>query len=151
MFIFYVDGDACPVKEIIKKVVDRYQLETIIVSASPLKVKPPIKNVAVGNAFDGADDWIIERIQKFDLLATADIELAYRALKADAYAIDFKGTIFTDENIVDMMAKRNLMAVLRDTQFDHEKKLKKRTLKDSSVFANNLDNIIQKIKRKLKI
>lgn len=149
LFTFFVDGDACPVKDVIFTVVKRFQLNTILVSASPIKVQPFIKNHVVKSGFNSADDWIAEQIQKYDLLATADIELADRALKKNAFAIDFKGGIFDDDNIGRYKASRDLMGVLRDTKFDFEKKIKPRTTKDSSAFANGLNNIIQKIIRKI--
>lgn len=148
-FTFFVDGDACPVKDVIYVIVKRFQLNTILVSASPIKVQPFIKNHVVKAGFNSADDWIAEQINKNDLLATADIELADRALKKHAYAIDFKGGVFDDDNIGRYKASRDLMGVLRDTQFDFEKKIRPRTTKDSSEFANGLNNVIQKIIRKI--
>lgn len=145
----YVDGDACPVKDIVYKITERFQLVTIIVSASPIKVPLRVKNVVVKNGFNAADDWIAERIEKNDLLATADIELADRALKKGAFAVDFKGGVFNDDNICNYKASRDLMSSLRETQFDFEKKLKPRTTKNSSEFANEFNNVIQKIIRKL--
>lgn len=127
----------------------RFQLNTILVSASPIKVQPFIKNHVVKSGFNSADDWIAEQIKKNDLLATADIELADRALKKSAYAIDFRGGVFDDDNIGKYKASRDLMGVLRDTKFDFEKKIKPRTSKDSSEFANGLNNVIQKIIRNI--
>lgn len=112
-------------------------------------MQPFVKNHVVKSGFNSADDWIAEQIQKNDLLATADIELADRALKKNAYAIDFKGGVFDDDNIGRYKASRDLMGVLRDTQFDFEKKIKPRTNRDSSEFANGLNNIIQKIIRNI--
>jgi uncharacterized protein YaiI (UPF0178 family) len=129
--------------------VKRFQLNTVLVSASPIKVQPFIKNHVVKAGFNSADDWIAEQITKNDLLATADIELADRALKKNAFAIDFKGGVFDDDNIGRYKASRDLMGVLRDTQFDFEKKLRPRTSKDSSEFANGLNNLIQKIIRNI--
>lgn len=148
-FTVYVDGDACPVKDVIFKITLRFQLPTIVVSASSIKVPATVKNHVVKAAFNSADDWIAEKIVKNDLLATADIELADRALKKGAFAVDFKGGSFTDDNIGSYKASRDLMSSLRETQFDYEKKLKPRTTKNSSEFANHFNNVIQKIIRKL--
>ncbi len=148
-FTVYIDGDACPVKDIIYKITERFQLATIIVSASPIKVPGLVKNVVVRSGFNAADDWIAEQIIRNDLLATADIELADRALKKGAYAVDFKGGTFNDDNIGHYKASRDLMSSLRETQFDYEKKLKPRTTKNSSEFANEFNNVIQKIIRKI--
>lgn len=149
LFTVYIDGDACPVKDIIYKITERFQLTTIIVSASPIKVPTLVKNQVVKSGFNAADDWIAEQIIKNDLLATADIELADRALKKGAYAVDFKGGTFDDDNICHYKASRDLMSSLRETQFDYEKKLKPRTTKNSSEFANEFNNVIQKIIRRV--
>lgn len=114
-----------------------------------MKVPSYIKNVIVKSSFNSADDYIAEHIQTFDLLATADIELADRALKKNAFVIDFKGLEFTNDNIGDFKASRELMGILRDTAFEPEKRLKPRTVKDTSNFANQLNNLIQKIFRKV--
>jgi uncharacterized protein YaiI (UPF0178 family) len=82
-----------------------------------------VRNQVVKSAFNAADDWIAEQIIRNDLLATADIELADRALKKGAYAVDFKGGSFDDDNIGHYKASRDLMSSLRETQFDYEKNL----------------------------
>lgn len=123
-------------------------MTSVLVSANPLKVPPFISNVVVKSHFNSADDYIVEKIQENDLLTTADIELADRALKKKAFVMDFKGIEFTDDNIGSFKASRELMGILRDTPFESEKKIKPRTNKNTSDFANNLNNLIQKIIRK---
>lgn len=144
-FVIWMDGDGCPVKEIVFKVASRFEIMAYLVTAVPLPVKKPFENLVAGRAFNGADDLIIERMKVGDLVITGDIELASRALKADGFAIDFKGNEFHEGNIGEMMAKRELMATLWDTQFEPQRKGKKRQVKDDSVFSNELNNLIQKI------
>lgn len=144
-FEIWIDGDGCPVKELIFKVAARFELMAYLVTAVPLKVKSPFENLVAGKAFNGADDLIIERMKEGDLVITGDIEVADRALKMNCYALDFKGNEFHENNIGDMMGKRALMATLWDTQFEPTRKGKKRQGKDDSVFSNELNNLIQKI------
>jgi uncharacterized protein YaiI (UPF0178 family) len=67
----------------------------------------------VAGAFDAADDWIAERVARDDIVVTADIPLAARCLKAGARVLGPSGRSFTDDNIGDAVATRELMADLR--------------------------------------
>ena len=67
----------------------------------------------VTGAFDAADDWIAERVQRDDIVITADIPLASRCLKAGARVLGPTGKPFTDDNIGNALATRELMADLR--------------------------------------
>jgi uncharacterized protein len=49
-----------------------------------------------------------------DLVLTADIPLAARAIKAGARCLDFRGGEFTADRIGDALAARDLMRYLRD-------------------------------------
>ncbi len=111
----YVDADACPVKEEIYKVARRHRLEVTLVSNSwmrtPLDERIRLEKVAAGP--DVADDWIAERVEIGDIVITADILLAGRCLKRGARVIGPTGSPFTEENIGDAIATRELLADLR--------------------------------------
>ncbi len=101
----------------------------------------------VEGGFDVADDWIAEHVQPHDIVVTADILLANRCLKKDARVIGPTGKPFTDNNIGEAVATRDLLAVLRDTGkvTGGTPPLKKR---DRSRFLQQLDVVIQTIRRK---
>ncbi len=101
----------------------------------------------VAGGFDAADDWIAEHVQPHDIVVTADILLANRCLKKDARVIGPTGKPFTDNNIGDAIATRDLLAVLRETGevTGGPPPLKKR---DRSRFLQQLDVVIQTIRRK---
>jgi uncharacterized protein YaiI (UPF0178 family) len=101
----------------------------------------------VEGGFDAADDWIVEHVQPHDIVVTADILLASRCLKKDARVIGPTGKPFTDNNIGEVVATRDLLAVLRDAGkvTDGPPPLKKR---DRSRFLQQLDEVIQAIRRK---
>lgn len=67
----------------------------------------------VSGAFDAADDWIVERVTAGDIVITADILLADRCLKKGARVLGSTGKPFTDDNIGNALATRELMADLR--------------------------------------
>ena len=66
MLHIYIDADACPVKNEVYRVADRYQLEVTLVSNSKMRVPQSsrIKLEVVGDGFDEADDWIVEHVQE---------------------------------------------------------------------------------------
>jgi hypothetical protein len=109
--------------------------------------EPWIALEVVEGGFDAADDWIVEYVQPHDIVVTADILLANRCLKKDARVIGTTGKPFTDNNIGDAVATRDLLAVLRDTGkvTGGPPPLKKR---DRSRFLQQLDEVIQTIRRK---
>lgn len=148
MLNIYVDGDSCPVKEEILRVSMRHKLEVYFVSNkwTPQVMGPNVHKILVKAGADAADDWIAEHIAKDDIAITADILLAERCLKANAYVISPQGKNFNDDNIGITVAMRNLHTHLRETGeiFSYNASFSKQ---DRSRFLQNLELVIQKIKR----
>lgn len=113
----FVDADACPVKDEVYRVAERYGLHTYVVANAALRVPrtPAIELIVVEAGPDIADDWIAERAGPHDIVVTADIPLADRALKAGAQAIGPTGKPFTTDSIGMAIAKRGIMEHLRST------------------------------------
>jgi len=63
---------------------------------------------------DAADDWIVEHVQPHDIVITGDIPLASRCLKKGSSVIGLTGKLFTENNIGDAVAIRNLLSELRE-------------------------------------
>ncbi|MBL8574059.1 MAG: YaiI/YqxD family protein [Hyphomicrobiaceae bacterium] len=112
----YVDADACPVKDEIRRVVERHGITAHLVSNRGFKTgaHPLIRNVLVGDAFDAADNWIVAHLAPGDIVVTGDIQLADRCLKAGAQAIGHNGRPFTMNSIGAALAMRELSSQLRD-------------------------------------
>lgn len=113
--IIYIDADACPVKEETLRVAHRHKLRVAMVSDGGIRPNPhPLVDVViVAQGADAADDWIVERIGPGDICVTGDIPLADRCLKKGARAIRHNGELFTEANIGQQLAMRNLMTDLR--------------------------------------
>ena len=111
----YVDADACPVKAEVVKVAERHGLAVVFVANAWLTVPraPRVRVQVVSGAFDAADDWIAEQVHRDDVVVTADIPLAARCLKTGARVLGPSGKPFTDDNIGNALATRELMADLR--------------------------------------
>ena len=115
MTILYIDADACPVKEEVYRVAGRYGLDVFVVSNSWIRtpVDPRITAIVVEEGPDVADDWIAERAGRGDVVITADIPLAQRALDAGAQAVHPAGRPFTSDNIGGALASRAIGEHLR--------------------------------------
>jgi len=111
----YVDADACPVKGEVARVAERHGLAVTYVANAwmPTPRGPRIRMQVVTGAFDAADDWIAGQVVHSDVVITADIPLASRCLKKEARVLGPSGKPFTDDNIGDALATRELMSDLR--------------------------------------
>jgi uncharacterized protein YaiI (UPF0178 family) len=145
----FVDADACPVKDEVYRVAHRYRLGVTLVANSRMYVPPRegISLVVVKDGLDAADDWIVERVGEDDVVVTADIPLAARCLKKGARVLGTTGRPFTEDNIGEALATRDLLSGLRDagTMSGGPPAFEK---KDRSRFLQGLDEIIQGIKRR---
>ena len=115
MTSLYVDADACPVKDEVYRVADRYRLPVLVVSNSWIRVPAGgrVQSVVVEAGPDVADDWIAERAGPGDVVVTSDIPLASRVLAAGAQAIRPDGRAFTPDNIGASLASRAVGEHLR--------------------------------------
>ena len=110
-----VDADACPVKEEIYRVAERYGAHVRVVSNSAFRVpvSERVKRVVVSDGFDAADDWIAEAAGPRSVVITADILLAERCLKAGATVLRHDGKPFDAASIGSAIATRAIMEDLR--------------------------------------
>lgn len=149
MAVVFVDADACPVKQEIYRVSERYGLSVKLVANAGMRIpdKSWITLEIVANSPDAADDWIVTHVQPDDIVVTGDIPLASRSLKAGAHVIGPTGRRFTDDNIGSALATRNLLSELRSAgeMTGGPPALTKR---DRSRFLEQLDEVIQKIRRR---
>jgi hypothetical protein len=148
MLHIYVDADACPVKQEVYRVARRYGLEVTLVANSWMRVpeEPWLALEVVGDGFDVADDWIVARVQPDDIVITADVPLASRCLKAGARVIGPTGRPFTDDNIGQVVATRDLLAGIRGAG-EMTGGPPPITKRDRSRFLQQLDEVVQSIRR----
>lgn len=117
MITLYVDADACPVKDEAVDVAGRRQLAVVIVSNGGIRPSryPEARIVTVPDGPDAADDWIVDNCQPGDVVITADIPLASRALEKGAVALGPTGREFTAETIGAALSMRAFNQHLRET------------------------------------
>jgi uncharacterized protein YaiI (UPF0178 family) len=144
----YVDADACPVKKEVYRVAKRYRLGVTLVTNTWMRVPNEswVTLKVVSSKFDAADHWIVDHLQPGDIVVTADILLAGGCVKAGARVIGPTGKVFTEDNVDQAIATRNLLSALRDAgeMVGGPPPLQK---KDRSRFLHKLDEIIQALRR----
>jgi len=144
----FVDADACPVKDEIYRVAQRYEITVKLVSNSWLRVPREdwLELVIVDGELDAADAWIVEHVSKDDIVVTADIPLASESLKKGARVLGPRGRPFTEDSIGAALATRELMSQLRDMGevTGGPPPFEKR---DRSQFLQALDQMIQSVRR----
>jgi len=86
-------------------------MDFILVSNSWMQVPA---EVVVDGQLDTADDWIVEQVTKDDIVISGDIPLASQCLEKGVLVLGPRGRVFTEDTIVEALAKRELLSHLRD-------------------------------------
>lgn len=143
-----VDADACPVKDECVRVAGRHGLTVTFIANFGLRPSrdPMIRHVMVPQGPDAADDWIAEQAGPNDIVITADIPLAGRALAKGAQVLGPTGRPFTQESIGMALAMRELNRHLRETgeSSGHNAGF---TARDRSTFLQALDEAVNRARR----
>lgn len=146
----FVDADGCPVKEEVYSVAKRYGLKVILASNSWMRTPLAdwLELVVVEGQFDAVDDWIAEHVTGNDIVISGDIPLASRCLKKGARVVGPTGRVFTEDNIGEALASRELLSHLRElgTITGGPAPFKER---DRSRFLQRLDEAIQAARREM--
>lgn len=144
----WIDADACPrvIKEIAFRASERLQLPVSLVANKKLAKHETglIESIVVADGFDVADDYIAEHAAGQDLVITADIPLAARIVAKGAVALDPRGELYSEENVGERLAMRDLIMELRadglvqggPAQF---------SLTDRQRFASSLDRLLTRM------
>ena len=142
--MIYIDADACPVKDEVVRVAERYNIKVIMVADGGLRPSRHdlVRNQVVPQGADAADDWIAENITTSDICVTNDIPLAKRCLEKDAAAIRPNGKLFDKANIGMALAMRDLKQHIRESQQTQTYNASF-TKTDRSNFLQALDRLIQ--------
>jgi uncharacterized protein YaiI (UPF0178 family) len=145
MPILYVDADACPVKQEISRVAERFSLTVYMVSNSGTYTAghAHVHSIMVSDGFDAADHWIAEKVQPGDIVITSDIPLAARVLEKQAHALAPTDRAFTKESIGATLAMREFNAYLRESG-ESKGYNAPFTKQDRSNFLQALDQLIRK-------
>lgn len=144
----FIDADACPVKEEIYRVAGRLAVPVTVVAAGFIRVPqdPSITRIAAGDKPDAADDWIVANLTPGDIVVTADIPLADRALKAGGAVLTPAGRALDDDSIGMALATRNLLHDLRSAG-ETTRGNAAFSPRDRSNFLAALDRLVRRARR----
>lgn len=146
----WVDADACPgeIKELLFRAAKRTQTQTTLVANQPISTPHSeyINSIRVSAGANVADQRIVELAVPGDLVITADIPLAAEIVQKGIQALNPRGELYTEANIGERLAVRDLMDGLRGggqitggpANFN---------AKDRQTFANQLDRWLTAAKR----
>ena len=146
----WVDADACPVavKEILFRASERLQISLTLVANRPLRTPPSrfVRMVQVPRGIDVADGEIAGRLERGDLVVTADIPLAAEVIARGGHALNPRGEFYTPDNIRERLALRNFLEEQRGSgvQTGGPPPLDRADLKR---FADQLDRFFTRLAR----
>ncbi|MDR7016492.1 YaiI/YqxD family protein [Acinetobacter sp. 3657] len=150
-FKLWVDADALPkiLREVILRASDRYQLEVTFVANQNVGITPSmrINSIQVMSGADQADQEIVDRMRKNDIVITQDIPLAAQVIEKGGIAIHPRGEVYTTANVKARLHLRDFMDTLRGAgvQTGGPPPISER---DKREFSSALDQTIFKQKRK---
>lgn len=139
----WVDADACPVavKEILFRAASRTGVMVTLVANQAVRVpsSPHIRMLQVAAGFDVADNEIVKRVERGDLVITSDIPLAAEVIEKGALALSPRGELHTADNIRARLNMRDFMDTMRASglQSGGPPPLSQA---DRQAFANHLDS-----------
>jgi uncharacterized protein YaiI (UPF0178 family) len=141
----WVDADACPkvIKEILFRVAERTGVELILVANKRLTVprRENIRTLLVGAGLDVADNEIVKKMARGDVVITADIPLAAEVIAKGGQAINPRGELYTTENIRAILSMRDFMDGLRSSGIETGGPASLNQ-SDRQAFANQLDRLL---------
>jgi len=146
----WVDADACPgaIKDILYRAANRACVPVTLVANRLLRVPVSawIRTLQVPGDLDAADDRIAAALEPGDLVVTADVPLAARAVEKGGFALDPRGTFMDAGNIRELLTLRNFMDELRGSGVDTGGPGALSSA-DRQRFANCLDGFLTRVAR----
>lgn len=144
----WIDADACPrlARDQVIKFALRRKFSVILVAgqAQPRPNFACVQLIVVPSGPDAADDYIADNVEANELVICSDIPLADRIIKKNAIALDPRGEEFTERNMGDRLALRNLFTDLRD-QGQMSGGQRAYDERDKQAFSNALDRILTRL------
>lgn len=116
MIQIWVDAYACPkvIKDVLFRAADRTAMPITLVTNQPLKTPPSkfIRSLQVAAGFDVADNAIVHRCEKDDLVITADVPLAAQVIEKGAFALNPRCERYTSDTICERLNMRDFIDTL---------------------------------------
>ncbi len=138
----YIDADGSPVVDETIKIAKEHHIDVVIVKNFAHQIKSDYAEVvSVDISRDSADFYIVNNLNKEDIVVTQDYGLAAMCLSKEAIAINQNGLVYTQDNIDGMLNRRHLHQELR-RQNKYVGKSKKRKKEWDTSFKEQLEELI---------
>ncbi len=141
----WVDADACPVviREILYRASKRNKTLITFVANQYINIpkSPLLKMLQVEPGFDVADNMIVKKVTKGDLVITSDIPLADEIIEKHGFVLTPRGENLTKENIKVRLNIRDFMETMRSSGV-HTGGPAALSHSDRQKFANCLDRFL---------
>jgi len=145
----WVDADACPgtIKELLFRAAQRRKIKVTLVANGSMRTPRSefIETILVPSGMNIADRRIVELVAPGDLVITADIPLAAEVVAKGGQALDPRGELYTDANVGERLAVRNMFDGLRGEGHNLGGPANF-SARDRQAFANQLDRWLAKAK-----
>ncbi len=113
----WIDADACPaeIKDLVFRTSRRLNIPVALIANRSMYIPTSslVTLVQVAQGPDEADRYILQHVTGHDLVITEDIPLAAAVVDKQAIVISPRGELYTEENVKERLAVRNLMQELR--------------------------------------
>ena len=149
--IIWIDADSCPapVRNHVVKMGSRLNLKVFFVANKNIPCSEPgiFEMIICNQEKDAADNYIIENANPNDLVITRDIVFANRLVEKNISAINDRGTVFTKENVKELLSSRDFdlqlanLGLVKHFNEGYDKK-------KFAAFANSFDKVIHQLLRK---
>ncbi len=145
----YIDADGCPVVKQTVEIAKAQNIPVVIVKNYAHEISSSYATViTVDIEADSADYYIINNIEKGDIVVTQDYGVAAITISKQAICVTQNGMIISNVNIDGLLHSRHMNQQFRKAK-KHYSKIKKRTNDDNIRFEEQLKSLIIKNKDKL--
>lgn len=139
-----IDGDGCPVVKIACNTAKMKKIKCIIIcDTSHTFDINDVETIIVSKGSDSTDFFLVNKIDKGDIVVTQDYGLAAMCLARQAYVINQNGIIINDTNILSLLNNRHSAKKIRMSG-GRLKGPAKRNKKNDIIFQEKLEFLIEK-------
>ena len=143
----FIDGDACPVVKNTITIAKHYSIPVIIVKNHFHVIEDNYAQViSVDCSKDSADYYIVNHLNKNDIVVSQDYGLAAMVLARNAYFITAYGKEINDKNLSSCLNSRYNTQMLKNQNKRPKAKKAKRKTSDNTLFERMLNLLIVKVK-----
>lgn len=141
-----VDADACPVKDIIKRIALEFGVNVILfIDTSHFMNDNDCETIMVDKGRDSVDIALVNKTENGDIVVTQDYGLGAMVLTKRAFALNQNGLIYSDENIDELLMRRHIGQKVRRAG-GKTAGPPKRTEEDNLRFEKSLRKLLERSK-----